>query len=132
MFKLRHNCTHLTSQRSNAQNSPSQASSVCEQRTCRCSSWTWKRNQRSNYQHPLDHRKSKGIPEKNIYFCFTDYTNAFNCVDHSKLWKILQDTGIPDHLICLMRNLYAGQEAAVRTGHGTMNWFQIGKELRQG
>ena len=70
--------------------------------------------QRSNYQHPLDHRKTKGIPE-NIYFCFIDYTKAFDCVAHNKLWKILKEMGIPDHLTCLLRNLYAGQEATVRT-----------------
>ena len=64
--------------------------------------------------------------QKNIYFCFIDYAKAFDCVDHNKLWKILQETGIPDHLICLLRNLYAGQEATVRTGHGTTDWFQIG------
>ena len=64
--------------------------------------------------------------EKNIYFCFIDYAKAFNCVDHNKLWKILKEMGIPDHLTCLLRNLYAGQEATVRTGHGT-DWFQIGK-----
>ena len=66
--------------------------------------------------------------QKNIHFCFIDYTNTFDCVDHNKLWKILQEMGIPDHLICLLRNLYAGQEATVRTGHGTMDWFKIGKE----
>ena len=65
--------------------------------------------------------------QKNIYFCFLDYAKAFDCVDHNKLWKILKDVGIPDHLICLLRNLYAGQEATVRTGHGTTDWFQIGK-----
>ena len=70
--------------------------------------------------------------QKNIYFCFTDYVKAFNCVDHNKLWKILKDMGIPDHLICLLRNLYAGQEATVRTGHGTTDWFQIGKGVPQG
>ena len=70
--------------------------------------------------------------QKNIYFCFTDYAKAFDCVDHKKLWKILQEMGIPDHLTCLMRNLYAGQEATVRTGHGTTDWFQIGKGVRQG
>ena len=69
---------------------------------------------------------------KNIYFCFIDYTKAFDCVDHDKLWKILKETGIPDHLICLLRNLYAGQEATVRTGHGTTDWFQIGKGVCQG
>ena len=67
-----------------------------------------------------------------IYFCFTDYTKAFDCVDHNKLWKILKEMGIPDHLNCLLRNLYAGQEATVRTGHGTTDWIQIGKGVRQG
>ena len=66
--------------------------------------------------------------QKNIYFCFSDYAKAFDCVDHNKLWKILQELGIPDHLTCLLRNLYASQKATVRTGHGTMNWFQIVKE----
>ena len=70
--------------------------------------------------------------QKNIYFCFTDYAKAFDCVDHNKLWRILQEMGIPDHLTCLLRNLYAGQEATVRTGHGTTNWFQIGRRVRQG
>ena len=70
--------------------------------------------------------------QKNIYFCFIDYAKAFDCVDHKKLWKILKELGIPDHLICLLRNLYAGQEATVRTGHGTTDWFQIGKEVCQG
>ena len=70
--------------------------------------------------------------QKNIYFCFIDYANAFDCVDHKKLWKILREMGIPDHLTCLLRNLYAHQEAAVRTGHGTTDWFQIGKGVRQG
>ena len=65
--------------------------------------------------------------QKNIYFCFIDYAKAFDCVDHNKLWKILKEMGIPDHLTCLLRNLYAGQEATVRTGHGTTDWFQIGK-----
>ena len=70
--------------------------------------------------------------QKNIYFCFIDYAKAFDCVDHNKLWKILKDMGIPDHLICLLRNLYADQEVTVRTGHGTTDWFQIGKGIRQG
>ena len=69
--------------------------------------------------------------KKNIYFCFINYTKVFDCVDHNKVWKILQETGI-DHLTCLLRNLYAGQEAAVRTGHGTTDWFQIGKGVHQG
>ena len=70
--------------------------------------------------------------QKNIYFCFIDYAKAFDCVDHNKLWKILKEMGIPDHLTCFLRNLYAGQEATVRTGHGTTDWFQIGKGVRQG
>ena len=70
--------------------------------------------------------------QKNIYFCFIDYAKAFDCVDHNKLWKILKETGIPDHLTCLLRNLYAGQEATVRTGHGTTDWFQRGKGVRPG
>ena len=70
--------------------------------------------------------------QKNIYFCFIDYAKAFDCVDHNKLLKIPQEMGIPDHLTCLLRNLYEGQEATVKTGHGTTDWFQIGKEVHQG
>ena len=70
--------------------------------------------------------------QKHIYFCFIDYAKAFDCVNHNKLWKILKEMGIPDHLTCLLRNLYAGLEATVRTGHGTTDWFQIGKGVRQG
>ena len=70
--------------------------------------------------------------QKNIYVCFIDYAEAFDCVDHNKLWKILKEMGIPDHLTCLLRNLYAGEEATVRTGHGTTDWFQIGKGVGQG
>ena len=70
--------------------------------------------------------------QKNIYFCFIDYAKAFDCVDHNKLWKILQEMGIPDHMTCLLRNLYAGQEATVRTRHETTDWFQIGKGVLQG
>ena len=69
---------------------------------------------------------------ENIYFCFADYAKAFDCVDHNKLWKILKEMGIPDDLTCHLRNLYAGQEATVRTGHGTTDQFQIGKRVRQG
>ena len=78
------------------------------------------------------HKESKGIPEKKKIYYFTDYTKAFDCVDHNKLSNILQEMGIPDHLICLLRNLYAGQEARVRTAHGTTDWFQIGKGVLQG
>ena len=70
--------------------------------------------------------------QKNVYFCFIDYAKAFDCVDHNKLWKILEQMRIPDHLTCLLRNLYAGQEATLRTGHGTTDWFQIGKGVPQG
>ena len=70
--------------------------------------------------------------QKNIYFCFIDYAKAFDCVDHNKLWNILKEMGIPDHLTCFLRSLYAGQEATVRTGHGTADSFQIGKGVHQG
>ena len=70
--------------------------------------------------------------QKNIYCCFIDYAKAFDCVDHNKLWKILKEMGVADHLTCLLRNLYAGQEAIVRTGHRTTDWFQIGKGVCQG
>ena len=70
--------------------------------------------------------------QKNIYFCFIDYATAFDCMDHNTVWKILREMGIPDHVTGLLRNLYAGQEATVRTGHGTTEWLQIGKRVRQG
>ena len=89
------------------------------------------RHQRSNCQHLLDHGKAREF-QKNIYFCFIDYTKAFNCVDHNKLWKILKEMVILDHLTCLLRNLCAGLEATVRTGYGTTDWFQIGKGVHQG
>ena len=76
--------------------------------------------------------KKQESSRKNIHFCFTDYAKAFDCVDHNQLWKILKDMGIPDHLTYLLRTLYAGQEATVRTGHGTTDWFQIGKGVHQG
>ena len=70
--------------------------------------------------------------QENIYFCFIDYAKTFDCVDHNTLWKILKEMGIPDHLTCLLRNLHAGQEATIRTGHGTTDWLQTGKGVRQG
>ena len=76
--------------------------------------------------------KKQESSRKNIYFCFIDYAKAFDYVDHNKLWEILQEMGIPEHLTCLLRNLYAGQEGTVRTGHGTTDWFQIGKGVRHG
>ena len=101
--------------------------------TSRCSSWIWKRqrSQRSNWQHPLDHWKSKRF-QKNIYFSFIDYAKAFDFVDQNKWGETLQEMGIPDHLTCLLRNLYAGQEATVRTGHGTTDWFLLQKGVCQG
>ena len=88
----------------------------------------------SEIKLPTSPRSSKRqeSSRKNIYFCFIDYAKAFDCVDHNKLWKILKETAISDHLTCLLRNLYAGQEATVRTGHGTTDWFQIGKGVNQG
>ena len=82
-------------------------------------------------QHPLIIEKPREF-HKNIHFCFIDCAKAFDCVGHNKLWKILKEMGIPDHMTCLLRNLYAGQEATVRTGHGTTDWFQIGKRVHQG
>ena len=70
--------------------------------------------------------------QKNIYFCFIDYAKAFDCVDHNRLWKIIKEMGLPDHLICLLINLYAGQAATVKTGHGTTDWFKIGERVHQG
>ena len=86
------------------------------------------RNQSSNCQNLLDHRISQRIPEKNIYFF--DYAKAFDCVYNKKLWKFLKDMRIPDHLTCILRNLYTGQETTVRTGHGKINWFKIGKRVQ--
>ena len=79
----------------------------------------------------VDHQNAREC-QKHTYFCFMDYAKAFDCVDHNKLWKIRKEKGIPDHLTRLLRNLYASQKAAVRTGHGITDWFQIGKRVRQG
>ena len=76
--------------------------------------------------------KKQESSRKNIYFCFIDYAKAFDCVDHKKMWKILKETGMPNHLTFILRNLYAGQEATFRTGHGTADWFKIGKGVHQG
>ena len=89
--------------------------------------YTW---ERENCQHPLGQRKSKGIKE-NIYFCFIGYAKAFGCVDHNKLWEILKEIRMPDHLNNFLRDLCARQEGIVRTRHGTMDWFQICKGVRQ-
>ena len=112
MLKLPHNWSHFTCQQSNTQNSPSYASTVCEPKTFRCSSWIQKgrgtQDQIANIHWITE--KAREF-QKNI--CFTDYTKAFDCVDHNKLWKILKEMGIPDHLTCLLRILYAGQEATI-------------------
>ena len=107
MFKLPDNCTHFTRQQGNAQNPSIYASTVHEHRTSSCTSWILKRqrNQRSNCQHLLDHGESKGVPGKHL-LCFTDYTKTFDCADHNQLWKIFREIWVPDHLTCLLRNLY--------------------------
>ena len=131
MFKLPYNCTHFICQQSNAKNSPRQASTVCEPRTSRCTSWIQKSrgtiDQIANTHWIIE--KAREF-QKNIYFCFIDYAKAFVWITIN--WKILKEMGIPDHLTCLLRNLYAGQEATVRTGHETTDWFQIGKGVHQG
>ena len=132
MFKLQHNCTHLTRWQSNAQNSPSKASQYVNwelpdvQAGFRKGRGT--RDQIANIRWIIE---KAGEFQKNIYFCFINYTKNFDCADHIKLWKILQEMGLPDNLTCLLRNLYAGQEATVTTGHGTTDWFQIGKGVHQ-
>ena len=130
MFKLLQDCTHLTCSQSDAQNSPSQASTVCElpDVQARFRKGRGTRDQIASIHWIIE--KARDF-QKNIYFCFIDYTKAFDCMDHNKLWKILKEMGIPDHLTCLLRNLYAGQEATVRTGYGTTDWFQIGKGVHQ-
>ena len=132
MLKLLHNCPHLTYHQSNAQNSPSQASTVCELWTSRCSSVRKDRGTRDQIANIHWIIKKARELQKNIYFCFIDYTKTFDCVDNNKLWGIFQEMGIPGHLTSILRNLYAGQEATVITGHGTADWFQIGKGVRQG
>ena len=122
----------LISHASNAQNSPSHASAIhdCELPDVQAG-FRKGRGTRDQIANIRWITKKASEFQKNIYFCFIDYAKAFDCVDHHKLWKILKEMGIPDHLICLLRNLYAGQEAKVRTGHGTTDWFQIVKGVRQ-
>ena len=131
MFKLPHNCTHLIHQLSNAQNSPSQASAICDRELPDAQAGFRKgretRDQIANIHWIME--KAREF-QKNIYFCFIDYAKAFDCVDHKKLWEILKEMGIPGHVTGLLRNLYAGQEATVRTGHGKTEWFQIGKRVQ--
>ena len=120
----------FTCQQGHAQNPPSQASTVHVLRTSRCRSWIQKkqRNQISNFQHPFNHRKTRELKKK-IQFCFIDYVRAFDCVYHNKLWKILKEMGVPDHLTCLWRNLYMGQEAISRNRYGTTDGFKVGKRV---
>ena len=133
MFKLWHNFTHLTHEQSNAQNSPLQSSTVCELGTSDIQAGFKKgrgtRDQIANI--PWIREKAREF-QKSISLCFIHYAKAFDCVHHNKLWKILQAMRIPDHLTCLLRNAYVGQEAVVRTGYRTMNWFQIRKGVCQG
>ena len=109
--------------------SPSEASTVHELRTSRFRKGRGTGDQTANICWTIE--KAKEF-QKSIYFCFIGYAKAFDCVDHNKLWKILQEMGIPDHLTCLLRNLYAGQDSTVRTRHGTMDWFQTEKGECQG
>ena len=129
----RHNCIHLTHWQSNAQNSPSQASPVCELWTSRCSSWIRNgrgtRDQIANICWVIE--KAREF-QKNIYVCFIDYLKTFDNMDQNKLGKVLKEMGISDHLTCLLRNLYTGQGATVRTRHGTTDWFQTWKGIYQG
>ena len=133
MLKLSHSGTHLTCLQSTAQNLPSQASTYMNHELPDVQAGFRKgrgaRNQIANIRCIIE--KAREF-QKNIYFCFIDHAKAFNCVDHNKLWKILKDLGIPDHLTCLLRNLYTGQEATVRNGCGPTDWFQIRKGVCQG
>ena len=132
MFKLPHDYTHLTCQQSNAQNSPSQTSTVHELRLLDVQTGFRKSRETRDQIANICWIIEKAREFQNIYFYFTDYTKAFDCVNHNNLWKILKEMGILDHLTCFLRNLYAGQEATVRTGHGTMDWFKIEKGVGQG
>ena len=117
----------------NTQNSPSQGSAIMNHEILEVQAGFRKgRGTRDQIANICWIREKTREFQKNIYFCFIDYVKAFDCVDHNKLWKILKEMGIPDHLICLLRNLHAGQEATAGTGHGTTDWFQIGKGVRQG
>ena len=133
MLKLLHNCTHHTRQQSNAKNSPRQTSTVLSYELSavqvRFRKGRGARDQIANICWIIE--KARKF-QKNIYFCFIDYSKAFDCVDHNKLWKILKEIGILDHLTCLLRNLCTGQEATVRTGLATTSWLQIRKGVCQG
>ena len=133
MLKLPYNCTHLTCQQSNAQILQARLQQYVNHELPDVQAGFRKgrgtRDQIANIRWIID--KAREF-QKNVYFRLIDYAKAFDFVYHNKLWKILREMGIPDHLTCLLSNLYAGQEATVRTGHGTTDWFQIGKGVRQG
>ena len=133
MLKLPYNCTHFTYYQDYAPNPSSQASAVNELRISNVQVGFWRgrgtRDQTANIHWIIE--KAREF-QKNIYFRFTDYFKAFYCVGYNKLWTFLKKMGVPEHFTCLLRNLCAGQEATVRTGHETTDWFKIGKGVRQG
>ena len=135
MFTLLYSCSHFTYQQGNAQNPLSWDSKVCEQRTSRWRVQTILEKVERGTRHQIANihciTEKARESQKNLYFCFLGYAKAFDCVDHNKLWKILKEMGIPNHLTCLLRSLYSGQEATVTTGHGTKDGFQIGKGVYQ-
>ena len=133
MFKLPHNCTHLTTNNVMLKILQARLQQYVNHELPDVQDG-FRKGRRTRDQIANIHWIIKKASEfqKSIYFCFIDYAKAFDCVDHNKLWKILKEMGIPDHLTCLLRNLYAGQEATVRTGHGTTDWVQIGKGVCQG
>ena len=130
MFKLPHNYAHFTCYQGNAQNPSSQASTVQEPRTSRCSRWIQKRQRKHIKLLTAGSQKKQGNLRKKASLK-NDYAKAFDCIYHNKLWKILQEMGIPDHLFCLLRNLYAGQEET-ETRCRTTDCFQLGKGVHQG
>ena len=133
MLKLPHNCTHLTHSKVMLKILQARLQQYMNHELAVVQAGFGKgrgtRDQIANIHWMME--KGREF-QKNIYFCFIDYAKAFDCVDHNKLWKILKEIGIQAHLTCLLRNLYADQEATVRTGHGTTDWFQIGKGVCQG
>ena len=131
MFKLLHNCAHFTYWQSNVQN-PSSRLQQCMNQELPDVQAGFRKGRGTRDQVTNSHWiiEKQGNSRKNI--CFIDYTKAFDCVDHNKLWKILKEIGVLNHLTCFLRNLYAGQEATVRTGHGATDWFKIGIGVRQG
>ena len=133
MFRLPYSCTHFTRQQAYTQHPSSQTLAVHEPRTARCTSQVSKRqkNQRSNCQHSLEHGESKGISEKNIYLSSVDYTKAFDCVEHNKLWKILEEMGILDHLTCLLRNLYAVKKQQLEPYMEQRTGSELGREFQK-